>query len=89
MSNSFKDFLNSSNFTDNEKQNMKNTAQNIVSKYAGMNTNELNNILMQEVEKQKRSGTFDRQKLLNLLDSIKGFLPIDTYNSMRDTLLRL
>ncbi len=89
MSNNFKDFLNSSYFTEEEKDNMEKTAESLVSKYAHMTNDELNKALMNEVAKQKANGTFDKEKLFAMLESVKSMLPNDTYNNMKMMLSQL
>lgn len=89
MSNNFKDFLNSSYFTEEEKDNMEKTAESLVSKYAHMTNDELNKALMNEVAKQKANGTLDKEKLFAMLESVKSMLPNDTYNNMKMMLSQL
>ena len=88
MSNNFKDFM-TNNFSEEEKAELKQDAENLVSKYAHMTQSELSMALYQEVANQKANGTFDKNKLLYMLESIKSMLPQDAYQSMYQALMNL
>lgn len=74
--------MNNAKFSDEEKKELKGDAERLVRKYATMSQNELSNMLFQEVSKQKANGTFDKDKLFFMLDSIKHLLPNDAYNNI-------
>ena len=86
MSDNFKDFINNSKLSEKEKEELKEDAQNLVKKYAKMSQTELSSALFQEVAKQKANGTFDKDKLFFMLDSIKHLLPNDAYNNISSVL---
>ena len=79
----FKDFVNSNKFSEQEKNKMQGEAKDLVNKYAHMTQDELKYNLMQEVNRQKANGTFDRGKLLYMLDSIKHLISQDVYNQIK------
>lgn len=87
--NSFQDFVNSNRFTEEEKQDMQNEAKNLVDKYARMSQSELQYNLIKEVARQKANGTFDRQKLLFMLNSIKQMLPQQAYEQILNAINNL
>jgi hypothetical protein len=82
VNNNFKDFMNNAKFSDEEKKELNGDAERLVRKYATMSQNELSNMSFQEVSKQKANGTFDKDKLFFMLDSIKHLLPNDAYNNI-------
>lgn len=84
--NNFQDFVNSDRFSENEKNQMQQDAKNLVNKYANMSQSELKYNLMQEVARQKANGTFDKNKLSYMLDSIKHMLPENAYIQIKQAL---
>jgi hypothetical protein len=87
MENNFKDFVNNNTCDINE--NLKQDAQSIINKYSNMSKNELTKALMQEVNKQKAQGTFDKVKLQNMLDLVKNMIPSESYNQVQKMLQEL
>lgn len=87
MENNFKDFVNNNTCDINE--NLKQDAQSIINKYSNMSKNELTKALMQEVNKQKAQGTFDKVKLQNMLDLVKNIIPSESYNQVQKMLQEL
>ena len=53
----FRNCINSKKYSDEEKEEMKSDAENLVNKYVNMSKSELQYNLMQEVAKQKAQGT--------------------------------
>ncbi len=88
MSN-FKDYIKDNNFNQDEKENLKKSAEDLVSRYAHMTANELEQTLLNEVARQKQNGTFDKNKLLYMLNSIKSMLSPETYNAIENALKNL
>lgn len=89
MNNSFKEFMNTNKFTEEEKKELQHDAENLVRKYASMSQNELASALFNEVAKQKANGTFDKDKLYFMLESIKNMLPSNAYESIHSAIKTL
>lgn len=51
--------------------------------FKGMNKEELNSKLFEEVSRQKQNGTFDFQSLSNMVESLRGSLPEGDYNNLK------
>ena len=86
---SFQDFVNSNKFSNQEKEKMQQDAKDLVNKYANMSQAELKYNLMQEVARQKQNGTFDKQKLKFMLDSIKGLISPQVYEQISNAINNL
>lgn len=54
-----------------------------------LNSDQLSERLFNEVAKQKQDGTFNYDMLSNSVDSIKGYLPEETYKNLKDILKTL
>lgn len=44
---------------------------------------QLSQMLLEEVARQKREGVFDYQKLNEMLESMKAFIPPDSYENIK------
>ena len=51
--------------------------------YKDMSKQELNSQLFSEVARQKANGTFDYNKLTQMVESLKGSLPEQDYNNIK------
>ena len=78
----FSDFINNQNVDCNDENRKKaeQTAKTLVDKYKNMDQNSLMNEFVSEVSRQKQQGTFDKQKIIQMLDSVKAMIPADMYN---------
>ena len=85
----FKDFMSSTDFSEEEKKELQQDAENLVKKYASMSQNELMSMLFSEVSKQKENGTFSKEKLYYMLESIKHMLPSGVYESIHGVIKTL
>ena len=85
----FRNCINSKKYSDEEKEEMKSDAENLVNKYVNMSKSELQYNLMQEVAKQKAQGTFDKQKIVFMVNSIKHMLSNESYNQIMQALNNL
>lgn len=69
---------------DGKKENL--TEKDVMDKYnmyKDMSSDQLNSELFKEVAKQKQAGTFDYNKLENMLESLKGSLSNENYQNMK------
>lgn len=78
----FSDFINNQNVDCNDENRKKaeQTAKTLVDKYKNMDQNSLMNEFISQVSRQKQQGTFDKQKIIQMLDSVKAMIPADMYN---------
>lgn len=51
--------------------------------YKNMNQQQLNSELFSEVARQKANGTFDFNKLSQMVESLRGSLPEQDYNNIK------
>lgn len=63
--------------------------QETYDKYKNYSQSELFKTLMEQVEKQKRDGTFDYSQLENMVNSLQGSLPKENYEQIKRILERL
>ena len=90
--NNLKDFnFNHTNVCDCEnKSQYEQQAKDMISKYKDMNNQQLASELISEVARQKANGTFDKSKLIAMLDSIKGMLKYESqYIQLRQVIENL
>ena len=57
--------------------------------YSQMNQEELSNKLFSEVAAQKQKGTFDYNKLVQMVESLRGSIPEENYNNIKRILENL
>ena len=57
--------------------------------YSQMNQEELSNKLFSEVASQKQKGTFDYNKLVQMVESLRGSIPEENYNNIKRILENL
>ena len=84
------EFSNQSN--DKKKNSEKVTQENLqetYNKYKNYSQSELFSTLMEQVEKQKRDGTFDYSQLENMINSLQGSLPQENFENIKRILERL
>lgn len=76
-----------SQYKGGEKENAEDNAQrelkNKYNTFKNMNKEQLNVQLMQEVARQKSSGSFDYEALSNMVESLKGALPEKDYQNVK------
>lgn len=88
MNKNLKDFAknyNMNNYTDEQKNTAQKQTEQIINTYKNLSQNDLSNALLQEVAKQKGNGTFDKHKLLQMLENIKTLLPSEEqYEKIKD-----
>lgn len=92
MSYNLKDFAQkqSCNSENANNEKVKKQAEDLLNRYKNMSSDELASTLISEVAKQKNNGTFDKNKLLNMLDSIKDVLPNKSqYEQLRQIIMQL
>lgn len=75
-----KTFEEKSKKTDNASAN----AQDILNKYSTMNKNELLNQLHMQVKEQKNNGTFDPEKLYEILENVGNFLSAEQKQNIKN-----
>lgn len=68
------------------KEQTRQTAEDLVNKYKNMDSSSLMNEFIREVARQKQNGTFDKNKIINMLNSVKSFIPNDMYKKAVDIL---
>ena len=68
------------NIDQKTKKDAEDTAKRLVDKYKDMDQNQLVNEFLSEVARQKQQGTFDRDKIISMLNSVKSMLPEQMYN---------
>lgn len=77
-------------FSDDEMAKAKKQAEEFIGKYQNMSNDELSQLLFSEIAKQKSNGTFDKRKLLTMLESVKGMLPNQKqYETLHNFLINL
>lgn len=83
-------------FSQNEKTEFKENydkyedeAKSILNKYKDMDNNTLMTELMSEVARQKQNGTFDRDKILKMLDSVSYLIPNNQIENIRKIIEQL
>ena len=57
--------------------------------YKDMNKEELNSELLKQVNKQKSDGTFDYEKLENMVNALQGTLPQENFENIKRILQSL
>lgn len=62
-------------FSDEEVLKAKEQAETLINKYQNKSNDELTQMLFNEIAKQKANGTFNKEKLLAMLESVKELLP--------------
>lgn len=78
--------VNLNNFSQEEKQQ----AEALLKQYQNMSNAELGQMLMREVANQKANGTFNKDKLLSMLESVRGLFPnTQQYEKLRATIEQL
>jgi len=76
MSKNLYDYIkNNENISNEEKQKVETIAQDLVNKYSGLNEDMLMNEFIKEINKQKKNGTFNKQKIKNLVNSVAHLFP--------------
>ncbi len=68
------------------KEQTRQTAEDLVNKYKNMDSSSLMNEFIREVARQKQNGTFDKNKIINMLNSVKSLIPNDMYKKAVDIL---
>lgn len=68
------------------KEQTRQTAEDLVNKYKNMDSNALMNEFINEVSRQKQNGTFDKNKIMSMLNSVRSLIPNDTYLKAVDVL---
>ena len=72
--------------SDFEQKNIKSNEDILREKYdefMGMSQEELSNRLFSEVASQKQKGTFNYEKLLQMVESLHGSIPEEYYNNIK------
>ena len=78
---------NSSTFTsDSSNQNSNLNIMELLTKYGGKSQNELINEFYKLVDKQKKEGTFDKNKIVNIASAIMPFLNSEQKNLVSNIL---
>ncbi len=67
----------------NEEDDAQKELKNKFNTYKNMSKEQLNVQLMQEVARQKSSGSFDYQTLSNMVENLKGALPEKDYQNVK------
>lgn len=62
-------------FSQEEKMQAQKQAESLINQYQNMSNDELTQVLFNEIAKQKANGTFNKDKLLAMLESVKGMIP--------------
>ena len=57
--------------------------RNKYDEFKGMDREELNNKLFEEVARQKQNGTFDYDALSKMIETLRGSLPENDYNNLK------
>lgn len=73
-------------FNNNRQKEEKVTEQDLREKfdeYKDMSKDQLNSQLFSEVARQKAQGTFDYNKLSDMVESLRGALPEQDYNNIK------
>ena len=68
------------NMDEQTKKEAEDTAKELFDKYKDMDQNALMNEFISEVTRQKQQGTFDKNKIINMLNSVKSMIPEQMYN---------
>ena len=77
-------------YSNDEISKAKEQAQSFIEKHQNMSNDELNQLLFNEIAKQKANGTFDKNKLLTMLENVKGLLPNQKqYETLHNFLINL
>lgn len=71
------------NFEKKEKTVNEEDVRGQFEKYKDMSKQELNYQLLSEVARQKSQGTFDYDKLSQMVEGLKGSLPEQDYNNIK------
>lgn len=62
-------------FSQEEKIQAQKQAESLINQYKNMSNDELSQVLFNEIAKQKANGTFNKDKILAMLESVKGMIP--------------
>ena len=77
-------------FSDEEVLKAKEQAETLINKYQNMSNDELTQMLFNEIAKQKANGTFNKEKLLVMLESVKELLPNQNqYKTLQNFIVNL
>ena len=77
-------------FSDEEVLKAKEQAETLINKYQNMSNDELTQMLINEIAKQKANGTFNKEKLLVMLESVKELLPNQNqYKTLQNFIVNL
>lgn len=71
-----------SNFN-NDTENQQEKLINKYNEYKDMSSSQLSSELFKEVQRQKNEGTFDYNKLENMIESLKENLTEENYNNIK------
>lgn len=84
--------MNFSEFTKQKIEDQTLKQDDVMKKYEelkSLNNNQLTAKLFEEVAKQKQEGTFDYNSLVQSVESIKNFVPSNTYQNLKGMLENL
>ena len=87
MGKNLKDYANNKiNATPEQMQSAEQKAKEMLNKYKDMSKDDLMTEFENEVLRQKQNGTFDKNKLQNMLDSVRFLIPNDKYEQVKQVL---
>ena len=78
MSKNLYDYINNNeNITSQDRQKAESIAEDLVNEYSTLNQDMLMNEFIKEINKQKSNGTFNKQKIKSLVNSVAHMFPED------------
>ena len=88
MKQSFSNFCNQYSKT-RENNTTEKTMQDAYDELKDLNVDELTMRLYDEVRKQKENGTFNYESLCSSVEKLRGFIPVQTYQNMKNMLEKI
>lgn len=77
MSKNLYDYINSKTISNEDKNNAEKIAEDLIKKYSGLDQDKLMHEFLKEINKQKQNGTFNKQRIKDLVNSVAHLFPSD------------
>lgn len=77
MSKNLYDYINNNEISSEDKLKAESIAEDLLNKYSGLSQDALMNEFIKEINKQKRNGTFNKEKIKSLINSVSHMFPQD------------
>lgn len=77
MSKNLYDYINNKEISSEDKLKAESIAEDLLNKYSGLSQDALMNEFIKEINKQKSNGTFNKEKIKSLVNSVSHMFPQD------------